>query len=76
MLRPVPEAVSTGPAGGQPLPQLPPGRADHAVIQLHPRVPPSPPQHLPSPIMAGLGPSCGPHHGAAPCTAGGWRPGV
>lgn len=34
-LRPVPEAVSSGPAGGQLVPQLLISREDNEVIQLH-----------------------------------------
>lgn len=61
----IPEAVPPGPARRQPVPQLPPGREDNAVVRLHARQPPRPAPHLSAPHVGRLGSRPGPESGTA-----------
>lgn len=65
--RPVPEAVPPGPTRGQSVPELPAGRADHALVRLHARQLARPPAHLPALHVAGLGPGSRPLSRSVAC---------
>lgn len=62
-LRPVPEALQAGPAGGESVSEFPPGGEGHEVLQLHPGQQPAPATHLHArhvvsgPRPAGSGPA-------------------
>ena len=51
--RPVPEAISSGSAGGESVPELPARRARHAQLQLHAHLHAQTTAHVPAPHVVG-----------------------